>query len=469
MKKHRKIVIVVIIILLAAGVGLFFNNHIEKVKAEEEKAKIQQENKELIETAQSQVAGLYVNENKDALAEGLTKEQIAAATEQTEKVKDEQIKKTLIEEINDISFLFDTKTTINGLLLDGVLIDDVDESQAASMNKAFAKAKSINEAIANTFSPQVDEINAQMDTIKNANQKVMSLFTDFNAQTVNEDVTRDQYNDAKNSVDPIKNIHTKENLSSYLTKVDSILKEKEEKAKAEAEEKAKQEEQAKLAAAQAQNVSTTTSTQSAAATQSNSAQAAAPASLAEYIASSSTATKTNQIVAVVASGTSAAVSLFEKSGDTWNEVIKANGFVGQKGIGQAHEGSKRTPKGSYSLGFAFGTSNPGTKLPFRQITPNSYWISNVNDPQYNTWQERSSSDPADEHLQDYTAAYQYAIVINYNHGVGGGSAFFLHVSSGRPTLGCVAVPKSSMVQFMQRVQPGAYIINVNKQSEIANY
>ena len=60
-------------------------------------------------------------------------------------------------------------------------------------------------------------------------------------------------------------------------------------------------------------------------------------------------------------------------------------------------------------------------------------------------------------------------MINYDNGIGGGSAFFLHISSGRPTLGCVAVPKSTMVQFMKEIEPGAYIINVNRQYEIANY
>ena len=91
----------------------------------------------------------------------------------------------------------------------------------------------------------------------------------------------------------------------------------------------------------------------------------------------------------------------EKVGNQWKEVIKEDGYVGKYGVGQVHEGSKKTPKGSYSLGFAFGTSNPGTKLPFRKITPNSYWISNVKDPQYNTWQERKTSSRADEHLIDY--------------------------------------------------------------------
>ena len=52
-----------------------------------------------------------------------------------------------------------------------------------------------------------------------------------------------------------------------------------------------------------------------------------------------------------------------------------------------------------------------------------------------------------EHLYYETPYYDYAVVIDYNTrnapgGVrpGAGSAFFLHVTDGAPTAGCVAVP-----------------------------
>ncbi|MCM3737878.1 GW domain-containing glycosaminoglycan-binding protein [Bacillus cytotoxicus] len=194
--------------------------------------------------------------------------------------------------------------------------------------------------------------------------------------------------------------------------------------------------------------------------------------LAGLVASSPTAQRTNQIVTVISYGTSAKVSFFEKENGLWHERFYTFGYVGSQGVGQASESSKRTPKGSYSLGFAFGTSNPGTNLPFRQITPNSYWISNVDDDQYNTWQERDWSSRSDEHLSDYSVQYKYGIVINYNTENiqrGAGSGFFLHVSNGRPTAGCVAIPEDQMYELMKRINQGAYIINVNNEQEIKNY
>ncbi|MCQ6280414.1 hypothetical protein [Bacillus sp. EB600] len=124
------------------------------------------------------------------------------------------------------------------------------------------------------------------------------------------------------------------------------------------------------------------------------------------------------------------------------------------------------------LGFAFGQSNPGTKLPFRQITPTSYWISDVNSNLYNTWQEGEFTGSGNEHLADYAnMQYYYVIVINYNTNAvkGAGSAFFLHVSNGHPTAGYVSVPKSIMEQLMKRIHSGAYIVNVASKDEVTDY
>ena len=55
------------------------------------------------------------------------------------------------------------------------------------------------------------------------------------------------------------------------------------------------------------------------------------------------------------------------------------------------------------------------------------------------------------------------MVIDYNTpnapgGVrqGAGSAFFLHVTDGTPTAGCVAIPQSNLVTIMQWLTPGAH-------------
>lgn len=189
------------------------------------------------------------------------------------------------------------------------------------------------------------------------------------------------------------------------------------------------------------------------------------------VAKMNLASRTNQIITVVASGSSANVKFWEKSNGSWKQVFNVNGRVGSQGVGAADENHSRTPRGAYSLGHAFGTSNPGTSLSFRQITNRSYWISNVNDPQYNTWQERSSSNRADEHMASYPTQYRYGVVINYNTArtPGAGSGFFLHCSNGAATAGCVAIPTENMRTVLQKLNGGAYIVNVTSESELLNY
>ncbi|WP_414839821.1 hypothetical protein [Carnobacterium sp. TMP28] len=51
----------------------------------------------------------------------------------------------------------------------------------------------------------------------------------------------------------------------------------------------------------------------------------------------------------------------------------------------------------------------------------------------------------------------------------GGSAFFVHVNGTGATAGCISVSESNMLYLMQNIRNGAHIINVNHESELANY
>ncbi|EUJ33836.1 hypothetical protein MFLO_01380 [Listeria floridensis FSL S10-1187] len=191
----------------------------------------------------------------------------------------------------------------------------------------------------------------------------------------------------------------------------------------------------------------------------------------QTIASSPTAKKTDQILTVVGNGSKATVTFWQKAYGVWNTKFVVQGHVGSKGVGAASETTSFTPKGSYKLGFSFGTSNPSSASTFKKITNSSYWISTVSSPYYNTWREFKISN-ADEHLASYPVQYQYARVINYNTNPvvkGAGSAFFLHVDNGQPTAGCVSIPKNEMIRVIKETGNNAYIVNVNAASEITKY
>jgi L,D-peptidoglycan transpeptidase YkuD (ErfK/YbiS/YcfS/YnhG family) len=131
--------------------------------------------------------------------------------------------------------------------------------------------------------------------------------------------------------------------------------------------------------------------------------------------------------------------------------------VGAAGIGQASEGSTRTPAGDYSMTETFGRkANPGTKMPYFKATTKDWWDGNTTSPTYNQHVWRTTSPGgASENLYYAGTVYDYAAVIGYNlDGTpGAGSAFFVHVSNGKPTAGCVAVSRSTMVQLMRWLDP----------------
>jgi L,D-peptidoglycan transpeptidase YkuD (ErfK/YbiS/YcfS/YnhG family) len=131
--------------------------------------------------------------------------------------------------------------------------------------------------------------------------------------------------------------------------------------------------------------------------------------------------------------------------------------VGAGGVGQAAEGSTRTPAGDHSLTEAFGRqADPGTTMPYFRSTTRDWWDGNVASPTYNEHvRQVASPGGASENLYRAGAVYDYAAVIGYNlDGTpGAGSAFFLHVSNGRPTAGCVAVSRTTMVQVLRWMNP----------------
>jgi len=131
----------------------------------------------------------------------------------------------------------------------------------------------------------------------------------------------------------------------------------------------------------------------------------------------------------------------------------------------ASESSTATPIGSFTLTQAFGhEADPGTAIPYRQTTPADWWISQPG-PLYNTEQHCSLSCPfatgaPNEHLYYELPYYEYALVIDYNTrnapgGVrqGAGSAFFLHVTVGQPTQGCVSIDKADLVRILRWLKP----------------
>jgi L,D-peptidoglycan transpeptidase YkuD (ErfK/YbiS/YcfS/YnhG family) len=142
--------------------------------------------------------------------------------------------------------------------------------------------------------------------------------------------------------------------------------------------------------------------------------------------------------------------------------------VGRNGLSAHHrEGDGTTPTGTYGIGpVVFGIdADPGVSLRYHRLVCGDWWDENAQSPTYNTFRHVAcgTSPPfrgGSEALWRITPAYRLFALIQYNVAPivpGRGSAIFLHVDTGRPTNGCVSVPRSELRSLLRRLRPGARI------------
>ncbi|MGA8518067.1 MAG: L,D-transpeptidase family protein [Pseudonocardiaceae bacterium] len=193
---------------------------------------------------------------------------------------------------------------------------------------------------------------------------------------------------------------------------------------------------------------------------------AAPAASAAPAALRGIPATTSQVVLVTApnaSSTTAMIEAWQRAGNGWRPVLgPVPAHIGADGIGRACESTSRTPAGLFSLTQTFGrAANPGTRQPWFHATANDWWVSDVRSPAYNTHQTCAPgrcpfNEAAGEDLGRAGSVYDYAVVIDYNRWPvhpGAGSAFFLHVTSGRPTTGCVATDRAAVIAILRWLDP----------------
>lgn len=186
-----------------------------------------------------------------------------------------------------------------------------------------------------------------------------------------------------------------------------------------------------------------------------------------FVADLEAAKTATQIIAVQYSHDSTATLTFhQKVNGIWRQQLSCTAIVGANGIGKSVEGDKKTPRGTYDLAMAFGIlEDPGTTLPYTQVTKDHYWCCTSGSEYYNRLVDISKTDYApgrqDEQLKAMKGYYNYAIALNYNpDGIAGkGSAIFLHCTGSKTTTdGCIAIPEDTLKLLLQELQPGAKIV-----------
>ena len=153
----------------------------------------------------------------------------------------------------------------------------------------------------------------------------------------------------------------------------------------------------------------------------------------------------------------------EEGSVAWKITRECNAYIGLNGPGKTKEGDTKTPLGVFGVRGAFGIrSNPGTKLPFIRITPDTYacgcekYYNRIIDAKV-TGHKCTEG----EQMYYYSPEYNYGIEtdFNTNNEFGKGSAVFIHCMGVKPyTGGCIALPEDDMKYILQDAEPGLKII-----------
>lgn len=181
---------------------------------------------------------------------------------------------------------------------------------------------------------------------------------------------------------------------------------------------------------------------------------------------------------------------YERDGNGgWRQVVGATparlGWSGLTLAADRRQGTGKTPAGTFAIPSAFGRyADPGTELPYRQFDRDDAWTYNPDVPStYNVFQTAPyawrSYGSYVEHLWDHGKQYRYVAVMDYNLPDGpitrdhkgirraanpantrAGGGIFLHVTDGRSTAGCIAIPEATMRDVLRWLDPDRHPVIV---------
>ena len=177
---------------------------------------------------------------------------------------------------------------------------------------------------------------------------------------------------------------------------------------------------------------------------------------------------------------------YQKGSDgIWRAKFSAmaarNGWAGWVWGSQRVQNTGTSPMGTYRITTSFGLkTNPGTKVPYRRIDSNDYWVGDRYDPKtYNLFEPYASAKRTwrtsqAERLAAYPTQYEYSAVINFNRPAASsvtwnstyseyvtsqpvnttrGSAIFLHINGAGSTAGCVSLGRTNLINVLKWLDP----------------
>ncbi len=212
------------------------------------------------------------------------------------------------------------------------------------------------------------------------------------------------------------------------------------------------------------------------------AAGACPPTLANQLASTRTATQLVTVVAPTRASTSGTLRLWVKTRGCWRAAAGPwAAWLGRRGASpNKREGDRKTPAGAFRfVPTMYGIApSPGVRYRYHRVVCGDWWVEDPSSRWYNRFRHVpcGSKPPfhvTSEDLSRSPTAYRHFVVIAYNRSPivpGRGSGIFLHVSTGRPTLGCVSLPRPQLVAVLRWLRPASKpLIVIGTNAEIRRY
>src|SRR3954451_23460467 len=207
-----------------------------------------------------------------------------------------------------------------------------------------------------------------------------------------------------------------------------------------------------------------------------------PSTLANQLASTRDAKQLITVVASRRTSTIGTLQLWHKNALCWRPSADPwQAWLGQRGVSERkREGDRTAPAGAFGfLPTMYGIApSPGIRYRYHRIVCGDWWVEDPRSPWYNRFKHvRCGSTPPfrvkSEDMSRSPTAYRNLAVIDYNRDPivpGRGSGIFLHVSTGRPTLGCVSLPLPRLLAVLRWLNPrSAPLIVIGTNAEIRGF
>ena len=222
MTNNRKRLIIIITVLLFISLIVLSIALIYR-KIENDKIKLEQKRKEIYESAVSYCTSLFEN--------GIAKDTVTIENldECLDKTKLVYNKDSVLEIKNDVyraKEYIDLKEKVSKYYQDGIVLSSITLEQIDTISK---DNKKLDEKYKSIIQSKIDELTSEYNNIKNAQNNVHNLFSDYDNNLVNENIDRDNYNSVNEIVNSLRQEDVKNILNEKMNIVLKYVEEKEAK------------------------------------------------------------------------------------------------------------------------------------------------------------------------------------------------------------------------------------------------